>query len=196
MSVNYNYDKKRFEAFIDAIIAILLTILVLEIRVPDDEEHQSLSTYKQVVSLLPVFVSYIASFLLIVGFWIDYHILFVNISHISKRFILLNMLFVLSVSFAPFTTAFAGTHYNDSFAVSLLMTNYFFTNLFFSLLYAYAMKKNLVDPQFWIDNKSTGIYSVIGIIMILVSIPLAFFHTYTSFTLAILVFFGHLMKKK
>ncbi len=196
MAVNYNYDKKRFEAFIDAIIAILLTILVLEIRVPDNEEHQSLSTVKQVASLLPVFVSYIASFLLIVGFWLDFHLLFLNISHISKRFILLNMLFILSVSFAPFTTAYSGEHYDDSFAVALLMANYFFTNLLFGSLYTYAMKKNLVDQQFWIDNKSAGIYSVLGIIVILAAIPLAYVHTYISFTLALLVFAGHFLKKR
>lgn len=196
MSVNYNYDKKRFEAFIDAIVAILLTILVLEIRVPDDEEHQSLTTLKQVASLLHVFISYIASFLLIAGFWIDYHILFLNIARISKRFILLNMLFILSASFAPFTTAFAGKHFDDSFAVALLMANYFITNLIFGFLYTYAMKKNLVDPQFWIDNKSTGIYSAIGIVLTLMAVPLAYVHPYISYSISILVFSGHLMKKR
>ena len=47
MPVNYQFDKKRFEAFIDAIIAILLTILVLEIKIPENKIENS-STYDQV----------------------------------------------------------------------------------------------------------------------------------------------------
>ena len=79
MPVNYQFDKKRFEAFIDAIIAILLTILVLEIKIPENKMENT-STYEQVKSLTPYLVSYLASFMLIVGFWIDYHLLFVNIT--------------------------------------------------------------------------------------------------------------------
>ncbi|MEP6647667.1 MAG: TMEM175 family protein, partial [Saprospiraceae bacterium] len=69
MPVNYQFDKKRFEAFIDAIIAILLTILVLEIKIPEDRIENA-STCEQVMSLAPYIISYLASFMLIVGFWI------------------------------------------------------------------------------------------------------------------------------
>src|ERR1051325_3599465 len=111
MAVSYQFDKKRFEAFLDAIIAILLTILVLEIKIPENN-NENVSTYEQVKSLSPYIVSYLASFMLIIGFWIDYHLLFVNITTITKRFIILNMLFIFSISFAPFVTAFAGKHYH------------------------------------------------------------------------------------
>ena len=80
-SPNYNYDKRRFETFIDAIIAIILTILILELRVPETEH--SLSTQQQVASLLPSFISYIGSFLLIAGIWIDHHILFLNLQKLK-----------------------------------------------------------------------------------------------------------------
>jgi uncharacterized membrane protein len=135
MPVNYQFDKKRFEAFIDAIIAILLTILVLEIKIPENKIENA-STYEQVKSLTPYIISYLASFMLIVGFWIDYHLLFVNITNITKRFIILNMLFILSISFAPFVTAFAGRHYHDAFAVALLSTTYCIMNFFFSGIFA------------------------------------------------------------
>src|SRR3954471_6370508 len=111
---NYTYDKRRLEAFIDAIIAIILTILVLELRVPDTEHSKSLSTQQQVRSLLPSFISYIGSFLLIVGIWIDHHMLFLNLQKLTKRYILLNMIFILFLSLVPFTTAFAGNHHLDS----------------------------------------------------------------------------------
>ena len=120
---NYNYDKRRLETFIDAIIAIILTILVLELRVPETEHSNGLSTQQQVASLLPSFISYIGSFLLIVGIWIDHHILFLNLQKLTKRYILLNMFFILLLSIVPFTTAFAGNHHRDPFAVALLFIN-------------------------------------------------------------------------
>ncbi|MDQ3016004.1 MAG: TMEM175 family protein [Bacteroidota bacterium] len=194
MPVNYQFDKKRFEAFIDAIIAILLTILVLEIKIPENK-IESASTYEQVKSLTPYIVSYLASFMLIVGFWIDYHLLFVNITNITKRFIILNMLFILSISFAPFVTAFAGKHYHDAFAVALLSTTYCIMNLFFILIFLYAKSKKLTDPDFF-KNKGTDIYSVISFIAIFAAIPLAYVNTYISFTIFLIIFGWHLIKRK
>jgi uncharacterized membrane protein len=195
MSKNYEFDKKRFEAFVDAIFAILLTVLVLEIRVPE-AETENVSTYEQVKSLAPYFVSYFASFMLLVGFWIDYHLLFVNITSITKRFIILNMLFILSISFAPFVTAFAGKHYHDSFAVALLSTTFFLMNLFFMFIFQYAKNKNLTPPDFWNNNKKTALYSALGIAAIFVAIPLAYLNTYIPFAIFIATFSWHLLKKK
>ena len=157
MPVNYQFDKKRLEAFIDAIIAILLTILVLEMKIPENKIENT-STYEQIKSLAPFIISYLASFMLIVGFWIDYHLLSVNISNITERFIILNMLFIFSISFAPFITAFAAEHYHDAFAVALLSTTYCVMNFFFMLIFLYAKSKNLTDPSFF-KSKGTDIYS-------------------------------------
>ena len=194
MPVNYQFDKKRFEAFIDAIIAILLTILVLEIKIPENKIENA-STYEQVRSLTPSIISYLASFMLIVGFWIDYHFLFVNITTITKRFVILNMLFIFSISFAPFVTAFAGKHYNDAFAVALLSTTYCIMNFFFILIFLYAKSKKLTDPSFF-KNKGTDIYSLIALIAIVAAIPLAYVNTYISFTIFLITFGWHLVKRK
>src|SRR4249919_1200989 len=193
---NYNYDKRRLETFIDAIIAIILTILILELRVPETEHSQSLSTQQQVASLLPSFISYIGSFLLIVGVWIDHHILFLNLQKLTKRYILLNMFFILLLSIVPFTTAFAGNHHRDPFAVALLFINYFLMNLFFASLYWYANRKGLLTTEFWNDSRKTGKLSLIGIIGLIIAVPLAYLNTYLSFALGIIIFTAHLFKKK
>ena len=195
MPVNYQFDKKRFEAFIDAIIAILLTILVLEIKIPENK-IENVSTYEQVKSLTPFIVSYLASFMLIIGFWIDYHLLFVNITNITKRFIILNMLFILSLSFAPFVTAFAGKHYHDAFAVALLSANYCIMNFCFMLVLLYAKLKNLTDRAFFKKSKETDIFSAINILAIIAAIPLAYVNTYISFAIFMITFSWHLIKKK
>jgi uncharacterized membrane protein len=195
-SPNYNYDKKRFETFIDAIIAIILTILVLELRIPETEHSSGVSTQQQVASLLPSFISYIGSFLLIVGIWIDHHILFLNLQKLTKRYILLNMFFILLLSIVPFTTAFAGNNYSDPFAVSLLFVNYFLMNFLFANLYWYANRKGLLTVEFWNDSRITGKLSLVGIIGLIIAVPLAYFNTYLSFALGIIIFAAHLFKKK
>ena len=194
MPVNYQFDKKRFEAFIDAIIAILLTILVLEIKIPEGK-IDNVSTYQQVRSLTPYVVSYLASFMLIVGFWIDYHLLFVNIVTITKRFIILNMLFICSISFAPFVTAFAGKHYDDPFAVALLSTMYCVMNFFFIVVFLYAKSKKLADPAFF-KSRASDVYSIASIILIVAAIPLAYVSTYISFAIFLISFGWHLVKRK
>lgn len=192
---NYNFDKRRFETFFDGIIAIILTILVLELKLPETEHAENLSTQQQLVCLLPMFVSYIGSFLLIVGIWLDHHILFLNVQKLTKPYVLLNMLFILSLSIVPFTTAFAGNHYHDSFAVALLFTNYFVMNFCFGMLYWNAAKNKLVSIEFLNDNKTVAIYSYLGIAGLAFAIPLAYFNTYLSFALGILIFLGHFLKK-
>jgi uncharacterized membrane protein len=194
--VTYDYDKRRFETFIDAVIAIILTILVLELKVPETEHSDSLSTQQQLSSLLPSFISYIGSFLLIVGIWLDHNILVLNLKFVNKRYILLNMLFILSLSFVPFTTAFAGHHPEDSFAVMLLFVNYVFMNLAFAALYWYAGWKGLLPKEFYAENKFNALYSTLGIVGLVIAIPLAYVNTYISFALGLIVFGGHLFKKK
>jgi len=193
---NYNYDKKRFETFIDAIIAIILTVLVLELRIPETHGSATSSTYDQLKSLLPNLVSYVGSFLLIVGLWLDHHLLFLNLENVNRRYILLNMLFIFFLSLVPFTTAFAGNHYHDSLAVALLFLNYFVMNLSFGTLYWYAQNKGLLKPGFYTDNRATAIYSLIGIVCLMIAIPLAYVHTYLSFALGVIIFMGHLFKRK
>jgi uncharacterized membrane protein len=192
---NYKFDKTRFETFFDAIIAIVLTILVLELKVPESEHEVEQNTRMQILRLIPTVISYVVSFFLIVGLWIDHHILFLNISKITKSFILLNMLFILSVSVIPFSTGFAGHNYHDSFAVALLFANYCTMNFIFSFLYLYAFKKKLLPGTFIEENKWTGIFSFIGIFFLIAAIPIAFFNTYISFALGIVIFNLHLFKR-
>jgi uncharacterized membrane protein len=106
------------------------------------------------------------------------------------------MVFILFLSFVPFTTAFAGVHHRDSFAVAILFMNYFVMNLSFAILYWYANKKKLMIPEFWKDSKVTGKLSLIGVAGLLIAIPLAYVDTYLSFALGIIIFTGQLLKKR
>ncbi|MEO6490040.1 MAG: hypothetical protein ABIO04_08895, partial [Ferruginibacter sp.] len=94
-----------------------------------------------------------------------------------------------------FVTAFAGRHYRDPFAVALLSTTYCIMNLFFILIFLYAKSKKIANPDFF-KNKGRDIYSVISFIAIVAAIPLAYVNTYTSFTIFLIIFGWHLIKRK
>ncbi|HNP48327.1 MAG TPA: TMEM175 family protein [Bacteroidia bacterium] len=194
--LNYTFDKRRFETFIDAVIAIILTILVLELKVPEESHGADVSTKDQVISLLPFLLSYVGSFLLIAGIWIDHHTLFLNVHSITKRYIFLNMIFILMLSLVPFTTAFAGKNHHDPFAVALLFSNYFIMNISFAALYWYGYYKNLIPKAFFTDNEKNKVYSSLGLLGLIIAIPVAYLNTYLSFILGIIIFSFHLLKKK
>jgi hypothetical protein len=69
-------------------------------------------------------------------------------------------------------------------------------NITFASLYWHAIRKKIIQEQFILENKKTAAYSVFGILVILLAIPLAYFSTYLSFALGIIIFTGHLFKKK
>jgi TMEM175 potassium channel family protein len=190
-------EKARFETFIDAILAIIITILVLEFKVPENafSSDQEISSF--IHHLLPSVFSYVISFATIVSLWIDHHDLCRQIKSADIRFVIFNFVFILFVSAIPFTTALAGRNHESSYAVSLVATNYFLMNLSFSFIWAYVTSKKII-PEATIRNtfyKRNAIISLIGGILLLISIPMAYVSTYISFVIFIVVIILHLGKE-
>ena len=199
MSRHFSEEKEitRLEIFIDAILAIIITILVLEFKVPEkafasDEEIKSFIGH-----LLPSFLSYTISFATIVSLWVDHHFLFRMIEKGDIRFAFLNFVFILFLSPIPFTTALAGRNYESGFAVALVATNYFLMNLALSFMWRYATTKKVIR-QSWIREKyfkRDVTITISGSLLLLISIPLSYVSTYISFTLFIAVILMHIAKQ-
>lgn len=96
-------NKNRIEAFSDAIIAIIITIMVLELDLPDDINFLSL------FQLWPMISVYISSFLQILIVWVGHHDLFNQIESISYKLFVYNGLWLLAQSFVPLGTKAAGS---------------------------------------------------------------------------------------
>ncbi|WP_295746415.1 TMEM175 family protein [uncultured Limosilactobacillus sp.] len=94
--------KSRLEAFTDAIIAIIITIMVLEIKAPDGGSFSSLLTEWHTV------FAYAVTFFLICTTWYNHHYLINNASWISKRSFWLNCLWLFMMSFFPVATNWVG----------------------------------------------------------------------------------------
>ncbi|KRM87376.1 TMEM175 family protein [Lacticaseibacillus thailandensis] len=95
-------DKSRLEAFTDGVIAIIITVMVLELHVPHgDDLHALLGTWHQ-------FVVYLASFVTVAVYWHSHHYLFSRVQTVSRATLWLNTMFLLALSFFPFATAWVG----------------------------------------------------------------------------------------
>jgi uncharacterized membrane protein len=94
--------KGRLEAFSDGVIAILITIMVLELRAPHTPEVAALRP------LLPVFLSYVLSFVFLGIYWNNHHHLLQVVEHIQGRVLWANLHLLFWLSLIPFTTAWMG----------------------------------------------------------------------------------------
>src|SRR5215207_2371109 len=97
-------DTTRLEAFSDGVIAIAITLLVLEIRVPEEAESVS-ALWEALRDLWPAYLGYLISFATIGIMWANHHTIFRLITRTSHYLILTNLLFLLCLAFLPFPTA-------------------------------------------------------------------------------------------
>jgi len=95
-------DTGRLETFADGVMAIAITLLVLEIRVP---AHQPGRLGHALLDEWPSFAAYVTSFLTIGVIWVNHHRMFKLIERVTHSFLMLNVLFLMVVSFIPFPTA-------------------------------------------------------------------------------------------
>ncbi|MGH8460634.1 MAG: TMEM175 family protein [Stenotrophobium sp.] len=97
--------KGRLEAFSDGVIAVIITIMVLEMRVPHGTDFAALQT------LAPVFLSYVLSFVYIGIYWNNHHHLFHAVRRINGRTMWANLHLLFWLSLVPFATAWMGENH-------------------------------------------------------------------------------------
>ena len=94
--------KGRIEAFSDGVIAIIITIMVLELKVPHGTDLSALTP------LLPVFMCYVLSFVNVALYWNNHHHMFHSVKHIGGWVLWANVHLLFWLSLVPFTTSFMG----------------------------------------------------------------------------------------
>lgn len=99
-------NKNRLEAFSDGVLAIIITIMVLELRPPHHPE------WSELISLIPTFVSYVLSFIYIGIYWNNHHHMLQIARHVNGATLWANLHLLFWISMIPFATAWAGdTHF-------------------------------------------------------------------------------------
>ncbi|HEY6914899.1 MAG TPA: TMEM175 family protein [Paludibacter sp.] len=95
-------NKSRMEAFSDGVLAIIITIMVLELKIPHGDDWQSLQ------NLAPKFISYIISFIYVAIYWNNHHHLIHTVKHVTGSILWANTHLLFWLSLVPFVTAWAG----------------------------------------------------------------------------------------
>jgi uncharacterized membrane protein len=112
--------KERLAAFSDGVIAIIITIMVLELKVPHGDDWAALA------GVLPIFLAYVLSFLYLAIYWNNHHHMLHTVHHVNGAILWANMHLLFWLSLVPFTTGWMSeTHFAHAptalYGVSLLM---------------------------------------------------------------------------
>jgi uncharacterized membrane protein len=97
-------SKGRLEAFSDGVLAIVITIMVLELRPPEG------AAFEDLFALWPKLLAYAMSFAYIAIYWVNHHHLFQAVRTVSGRVLWANILLLFALSLVPFATAWMGEH--------------------------------------------------------------------------------------
>lgn len=167
------------EAFSDGVVAIIITIMVLELRPPHDTSIASLRP------LIPVFLSYLLSFIFLGIYWSNHHHLLHAAAHVDGKILWANLHLLFWLSLIPFVTAWMGENHFEQWPVAmygviLLCSAIAYTILVRALL---ALEANaLLSTALGSDFK--GKISLVGYVA---AIPLAFVRPWLACVLYILV---------
>jgi len=159
--------KNRLEAFSDGVLAIIITIMVLELKVPHGADWAALS------KLMPVFLSYVLSFIYVGIYWNNHHHLLHAVKHVSGIVLWANLHLLFWLSLIPFVTGWMGENHFSAlpaalYGVVLMMAGVAYWILVRSLISTDG-KDSLVAQAVGKDFKG-----VISVVVYLVAIPLAF----------------------
>jgi uncharacterized membrane protein len=173
-------SKSRLEAFSDGVIAIIITIMVLEFKVPHE------ATWQALIPVAPVFLSYALSFVFVGIYWSNHHHLLQVVEHVNGRVLWANLHLLFWLSLTPFVTGWLGENKFAAvpaalYGVVLLCAAIAYFILARSLLSIHS-PDSVLATALGADFKGK-----ISMVIYLVAIPLAFVRSYLACGLYILV---------
>lgn len=121
-------NKNRLEAFSDGVIAIIITIMVLELKVPHTADWAALRP------IIPVFLSYVLSFIYVGIYWNNHHHLLQAVRHINGYVLWANLHLLFWLSLIPFVTAWMGENHLAAVPVALYGIVLFFAAIAYFIL--------------------------------------------------------------
>ena len=169
-------NKGRLEAFSDGVFAIIITIMVLELRVPEG------GTFEDLKPLIPKFISYILSFTYVAIYWNNHHHMFQLVKHVNGKVLWRNMFLLFCLSLVPFVTAWMGeNHFSASptalYGIVLAMAGIAYYFLIHSLIKLHGEDSLLATS---IGNDFKG---KISVVIYVVGILVSFYNSWISFGL-------------
>jgi uncharacterized membrane protein len=145
----------RLEAFSDGVLAVAITLLVLNIRVPDPDSTSNL--LRALLNQWPAYVAYVTSFVTIGIIWINHHVMIGRLRQADHPILALNLLLLLSIGALPFSTDLAATYlkqgHGQHLAVAVYSGSFLVMSIFFATLNRHILlrKVDYLDPPLSAD---------------------------------------------
>lgn len=129
-------DTNRLEAFYDAIIAIIVTVLVLELPQPET------ATIAGILALKVSYFTYLVSFLVCANLWQYHHLIYAHVKKIDSKIIWLNILLMFVISLIPYLTIFVANNPNSLLSESLYGLDFILIDIILFIMSRYLIKIN------------------------------------------------------
>ena len=173
-------EKGRLEAFSDGVLAIIITIMVLELRAPET------GTLAALYPLLPKFGSYLLSFIFVGIYWNNHHHLWQAVEKIKGRVMWANLHLLFWLSLIPFATSWVGQNNFSTLPVALYGMVLWLSALAYYLMVRALMAYHDTDSVL-ADALGDGRKERLSLILYTVAIPLAFVRPWIAMMLYVTV---------
>jgi uncharacterized membrane protein len=171
----------RLEAFSDGVIAIIVTVMVLELRAP------SQPTWPALLKVAPVFLSYGLSFLVAAIMWVNHHHLIHAVREVTARLLWSNLNLLFWMSLIPFVTDFLGKNYRQPMAVVLYGLDLALCGSSFYLLRTELVRQDHANPNLVEYHATMQRKNAFFAALYFLSVPLAYVSVYASFFIFVLI---------
>lgn len=171
----------RLEAFSDGVIAVIITIMVLELKVPHENGLPGLR------AILPILLVYLLSFTFTAIYWINHHHLIGRIDAVDTRILYANLMFLFCLSLLPFFTSWVLEKELDALSVAIYAVSLMVTGSGFLLLRLAVDRRLREQGHLEEENTAERRKHLASLALYFVAIPLAFFFPRISLSVLALV---------
>lgn len=177
-------NKNRIEAFSDGVVAIIITVMVFDLEIPEMAAGFSdAKVWSALRGLLPKLAAYTLSYVILAIMWINHHAMFDKIPHSTPALVWYNALLLFAMSLIPLPTTFLASQPLLPQAVMFYGAVMSFNSISFLLLRRYVELKAGMVQYNQIVHRS----NFISVMLYLLSMPLAFVSVYLSFAIFIAI---------
>ncbi len=174
-------ETKRIEALADGIFAIAMTLLILEIHIPEIHNASTSELFQELSRMIPQFASFFISFLILGISWIGHHNQFKFIKKSDRVFLWLNILYFMFISVIPFSAGFLGHYTTNEASIIVYSLNLTLVGIVLFLHWNYAVSHKLTEGEISAKFMThVNIRILIGPVVYLLAIGVSFVNVYVS----------------
>ena len=178
---HHTSNPSRLEAFSDGVIAVIITIMVLELKVPHEDGPSGLLT------VVPILAVYAISFAFTAIYWVNHHHLIRRTEEVDESVLYTNLFFLFCLSLLPFFTSYVLEKKIDSFSVALYAASMVVTGFSFMLLRISIGRRLRLAGRLETVDTTVQHKHWLSLATYVVSIPMAFYRPYIALALIALV---------